>query len=168
MFNSADINSFSNVFEEIGKRWMLLAVRNGDKLNAMTASWGGIGIMWGVPAAFVFVRPQRYTYEMLEKTDMFTASFYPEEMRPALNFCGTRSGRGFDKISAAGLTPVYGEDGYAYFEQAEKVLCLRKLYVQHLDIACAIDTEIFMKNYPNHDYHHMYVAKIEDYLIRKP
>jgi len=166
MFKSADINSYSNVFGEIGERWMLLTVKAGNRVNAMTASWGGLGIMWGLPAAFVFIRPQRYTHELLKYTDKFTASFYPEEMRKVLNHCGTVSGRDSDKIAETGLTPVHGENGFVYFEQAEQVLCLKKLYVQRMNVTCATDSEIFDKHYPNNDYHYMYVAKIEEYLTK--
>ena len=50
-----------NAFDMIGKKWMLVTASDGEKVNSMTASWGGVGIMWGKPVAFVFIRPQRYT-----------------------------------------------------------------------------------------------------------
>ena len=52
-----------NFFEAIGKEWMLVTAGNKDGFNTMTASWGGIGWLWNKPVAFVFVRPERYTYE---------------------------------------------------------------------------------------------------------
>ena len=54
-------NFEESVFKVIGKDWLLLAGTKDGKTNAMTASWGGMGIMWGKPVAFVFIRPQRYT-----------------------------------------------------------------------------------------------------------
>ena len=44
-----------NACRMIGKDWMLVCA--GD--NAMTASWGGMGVLWNKPVAFVFIRPQR-------------------------------------------------------------------------------------------------------------
>ena len=68
-----------NVFSMIGSDWMLVTAGDNEKYNTMTASWGGMGVLWGKPAAFVFIRPQRYTYTFLEKTDRFTLSFFGEE-----------------------------------------------------------------------------------------
>ena len=45
----------------------------------MTARWGGIGWLWNKPVAFVFIRPERYTYEFVEKNDYLTLSFLGEE-----------------------------------------------------------------------------------------
>lgn len=36
-----------NPFTKIGKEWMLITAGNEEKCNTMTASWGGVGIMWG-------------------------------------------------------------------------------------------------------------------------
>ena len=46
-----------------------LCTKNGEKVNTMTASWGGTGILWNKPVAFIFIRPQRYTYELIENDD---------------------------------------------------------------------------------------------------
>ena len=50
-----------NPFQMIGKEWLLVTAEKEGKTNTMTASWGGVGIMWGKPVAYVFIRPQRYT-----------------------------------------------------------------------------------------------------------
>lgn len=37
-----------SVFRLIGKEWMLVTAKNQEgKVNTMTASWGGLGVMWG-------------------------------------------------------------------------------------------------------------------------
>lgn len=36
-----------NPFTKISKEWMLVAAGNQEKTNAMTASWGGLGVLWG-------------------------------------------------------------------------------------------------------------------------
>ena len=40
-----------NPFHMIGKEWMLVTAEKDGKVNTMTASWGGVGIMWGKPVA---------------------------------------------------------------------------------------------------------------------
>ena len=55
-----------DAFRLIGKEWMLVTggtLENG--YNTMTASWGGIGWLWNKPVAFVFIRPERYTYDFV-------------------------------------------------------------------------------------------------------
>ncbi|MCL1819879.1 MAG: flavin reductase [Oscillospiraceae bacterium] len=163
---TADINSFSNVFEEIGKRWMLITAEKDGKVNTMTASWGGLGIMWGLPVAYVVIRPQRYTREFLDASDKFTASFYSEEYRPALNLCGVKSGRDCDKIAEAGLTTVRSDNGFTWFEQADDVLCLKKLYVQQFEESSFIYPEIHKANYPKKDFHFLYIGEIEEYMTK--
>ena len=67
-----------NAFDLIGKEWMLVTAGNKEKLNTMTASWGGIGWLWNRPVAFVFIRPDRYTHDFIECESRLTLSFYKE------------------------------------------------------------------------------------------
>ena len=92
-----------NVFHLINDDWMLVAAEDGGRTNAMTASWGGVGILWGKKVAFVFVRPQRYTKEFIDKSDKLSLSFFDDSWRKMLNYMGTVSGRDEDKIAASGL-----------------------------------------------------------------
>ena len=47
----------NNPFELIGDDWALVTSGSKDKFNTMTVSWGGVGVMWGKPVAFTFIRP---------------------------------------------------------------------------------------------------------------
>ena len=82
-----------NTFQMIGSDWMLVTAADGERFNTMAASWGGMGILWNKPVAFVFIRPQRYTYEFTEKSDTLTLSFFGGKEREALTVCGRKSGR---------------------------------------------------------------------------
>lgn len=117
-----------NFFEAIGKEWMLVTAGTKEKFNTMTASWGGIGWLWNKPVAFVFVRPERYTYEFIEKSDYLTLSFLGEANKKIHAVCGSKSGRDTDKVKATGLKPVFTEQGNVLFEQARLSLeenCMR-------------------------------------------
>jgi flavin reductase (DIM6/NTAB) family NADH-FMN oxidoreductase RutF len=115
--------------------------------------------LWNKSVCFVFIRPQRYTYEFTEEADEFTLSFYPESMRDALTFCGRNSGRDCDKIKKAGLIPANLDDT-VYFEGAKLVLKVKKLYKSKLDKDGFIDTSIPGTSYPTGDYHYVYVCEI--------
>ena len=64
-----------NPFEAIGKKWMLISAKDGDKVNTMTASWGGMGVIWGEDVVYIFVRQSRYTKEFIDNSAYFSLSF---------------------------------------------------------------------------------------------
>lgn len=144
--------------ELIGDDWALLTAGTPDKFNTMTVSWGALGEMWGRDAAFVFVRPQRYTFEFIEQSDIFTLSFYGSEYKDALRLCGAKSGRDIDKPAAAGLTPVEASGGVTFAEAEYTVVC-RKIAEQALDPSGFLDKTI-ENNYAKKDHHKMYVGEI--------
>ncbi|MCH5300633.1 MAG: flavin reductase [Ruminococcus sp.] len=155
-----------NPFKLIGKDWALVTAGNDEKLNTMTISWGGVGIMWGKPVAFTFIRPQRYTMEFMQREDCYTMSFFDEKYRSALNFCGTKSGRDYDKVKETGLTPVFTADDTPYFEEAKLVLVCKKMYAQDLNAESVILKPDVEKWY-NNDYHTMFVSEITNVLIKE-
>lgn len=166
-FKEISVNELNgNVFNMIGKKWMLVtAAKSEQEVNTMTASWGGLGIMWGKPVAFIFVRPQRYTKEFIEASDTVSLTFFDESYRKMLSYMGSVSGKDEDKIKTAGLKVIF-DDKTPYFEEAEVVLKTKKLYAQDMGAECLIDKEINDKWYPADDWHTMYVCEIERVLVR--
>ena len=161
MLKQVDENSISpNAFDAIGKQWMLITAGDRDACNTMTASWGGLGILWNKRVATAYIRPQRYTKEFVDAADCFTLSFLPERYRKALGWCGSHSGRDGDKWAASGLTPAFTDDGVPYAAEAELVLVVRKQFCQQMDPACILDAAVLEKDYPNRDYHYMYIGEI--------
>lgn len=150
----------SDPFTMIGKEWMLVSADYDSTVNTMTASWGGMGILWNKKVAFVFIRPQRYTKEFIDKADTFSLTFYDENYRKDLAYLGKVSGRDEDKIKQVGFHEAHVDDT-PYFEEANTVLVCRKLYAQSMDPTCFIQTDLIEKNYPNQDFHTMYVVEIE-------
>ena len=156
-----------NFFTRIGDDWMLITAENsrGD-VNAMTASWGCAGILWNKPVAICFIRPQRYTYGIVEEADTLSLSFFaPDAHRDALRYCGTRSGRDGDKFAATGLTVAHAEDNTPFVEEASLVLVCRKLYADDLKEGCFLDPDM-LKHYAARDYHRFYVCEITQVLVR--
>ncbi len=152
-----------NPFKLIGKEWMLITAGTPDAFNTMTASWGGLGILWERKIAVCFIRPTRHTYGFMERSDRYTLSFFAERHRKALAYCGSHSGRDGDKIAKAGLTPVKDKD-VVYFDEARLVLVCRKLYFQDIDPGRFLDPSIDGSMYPPKDYHRMYIGEIASVL----
>ena len=167
MFEKIDIKDLAiKPFELIGDQWMLVTAGSLKSHNTMTASWGGVGIMWFNPVLTIYVRPQRYTKEFLDKSNYFTASFYDSQFKSVLQLCGTKSGREIDKSKATGLVPKKFGKSVA-FEQAKLVIVCEKQYVQQISPDCFIDSKIIDTAYKNSDFHFMYIAKIVEAYRKK-
>ena len=163
VISPAEMND--NVFKLIGDDWMLITASDGTTVNTMTASWGTAGILWNKPVCICFIRPQRYTYEIAERTDRLSFSILDKSYRKALSYCGSHSGRDGDKFAASGLTPAYAEDGTPYVAESRMVLLCRKLYADDLREGCFLDPSL-LANYKAKDYHRFYVCEIEKILAR--
>ncbi len=155
-----------NVFDAIGKQWMLVGAIDGERTNAMTASWGGMGVLWNKPVAFVFIRPQRFTKKLIDAAPVFSLSFFGEEERGMLGYMGKASGANEDKIAHSGLK-VQNSGGAPVFDRAQMTLICRKLYRQTIDKDCFIDKSVVANAYPNSDFHDMYIAEIEHVYVKE-
>lgn len=148
-----------NPFHKIGKEWFLITAGDKDGYNMMTASWGFLGVIWGKNTAISVVRQQRYTKQFVDKEEYFTMSFFGNEQREALAFCGSKSGRDYDKAKETSLTPMF-LDKTVSFEEAELVLVCKKVYVDEIKKQNFLDMLIPETSYPNQDYHTVYVGEI--------
>lgn len=162
-FNGLNLNDIKlNPFSTFSKKWALLTAGDREKLNTMTVSWGGTGVIWQKNVTFVFVRPQRYTFEFMEKSEFYSLSFLEEGYRDILTFCGTNSGRDKNKIEGTGLIPIFDYNAPC-FKQAEFVCICKKIYGQFIDPSCFIDESI-NREYPNDDYHKIFIGEVVNWL----
>ena len=154
-----------NAFKLIGKDWMLVTAGKIDKFNMMTASWGALGVLWNKNVCFCFIRPGRHTYKFMEDNDYFTICVFDEKYRDILNFCGSKSGRDVNKMTATKLTAVKSGLGNVYFSEARLVIECKKIYFQDITPNNFIDSDI-QTFYPKKDYHRMYIGEIIKCLIK--
>ena len=154
-----------NAFKLIGKDWMLITSGNKEKFNTMTASWGSVGVLWNKNIATIFVRPQRYTFEFLENNDFYTLSFFDDEFKKELAFCGRNSGKDLDKVKSTGLAPIF-DYNFTFFSQVKLVFVCKKIYTDFIKPDNFLDDSIKI-NYENNDYHKMYVGEIVKCLVKK-
>lgn len=148
-----------NVFSLIGDQWMLVTAGDEKTCNTMTASWGGLGVLWNKNVATIYVRPTRYTKEFLDREDRFTLSFFDEEYKKSMGVCGSRSGRDCDKLELAGLHATYYE-GVPYIEEARMVIVCKKIYHDTIKPENFLEDAID-NNYPLKDYHSIYYGEIQ-------
>lgn len=166
MLKKVDVKDLKdNVFSLIGDEWMLITAGTAERCNTMTASWGGLGVLWGAPCATVYIRPQRYTKEFIDGAEHFSLSFFGPEYKKELALCGAKSGRELDKVKECGFTVACGEGGAPWFEQARLVLVCKKRYAQEMD-ADAMPADVKEKWYPQQDYHTMHIGQIVEAYIK--
>jgi|YNPMSStandDraft_2_1061718.scaffolds.fasta_scaffold00023_24 flavin reductase (DIM6/NTAB) family NADH-FMN oxidoreductase RutF len=155
-----DSLNFFNVFEWIGENWMLVVGGTKDSYNMMTASWGGFGVVWNEPVAFVLVRPSRYTYEFLLRYSNFSLVFLPPSHRNILEICGAKSGREINKMNLPNLTPFSLPSEAVGFEEAELIFSCSSNFHQPIDPKALLREDIRKAFYPQGDYHEIFIATI--------
>jgi len=99
----------------------------------------------------------------MDSRDLFTMSFFGEEYRETLKYCGTNSGENVNKIDQTGLTPFEPVDGAVSFMEADLILVCRKVYTQDLDSTRFLDPGI-EGLYPEKGYHRLFVGEIVEVL----
>ncbi|MEA3438955.1 MAG: flavin reductase family protein [Chloroflexota bacterium] len=144
------------------KTWMLLTA--GDfadgHYNTMTVGWGSLGTMWGRPFSQIVVRPTRFTYKFTEEYDSFTLCAFPEDVRGALDYLGTHSGRDGDKLAEVRLTPIASTQVAAPgFDEAELIIECNKIYWDDMKPEHFVDPA-FGRHYEGSDYHRIYYGEI--------
>lgn len=144
----------------ISKTWMLITAGKKNDFNSMTASWGGIGYLWKRPVAFIFIRPQRYTLQFVEKEQFLTLSFFDERYRKALNIMGSKSGKDTDKIKESDLTPISTPYGSVAYAEAHYIMECKKLYEEYLRPEHFTEKNIVPEIYHLNDFHKMLIVEI--------
>lgn len=155
-----------NPFTAIGQQWMLITAGDQKKVNTMTASWGGMGVLWGDNVVTVYIRPQRYTKEFVDQQDCFSLSFFDNTYKKELGVLGSVSGRDQDKIQDVGFHVTYLEN-VPTFEEANLVFIVEKVYEDDIKPELFKNKTIDEKWYPDQDYHTMYIAKVKAVYVSK-
>lgn len=153
-----------NPFTAIGKDWMLITAGNEQNINTMTASWGGVGVLWGQNVVTAYVRPQRYTKKFIDQSECFSLSFF-NGYKNELKHLGTVSGKDQNKIQDVNFHITYLDD-VPTFEEANLVFIVEKMYEDTIKPECFLDKSID-KWYSDKDYHTMYIAKIKKIYVKK-
>jgi flavin reductase (DIM6/NTAB) family NADH-FMN oxidoreductase RutF len=141
-------------------RGAFLTVQEGNRVNTMTIGWATIGFIWKKEVLMVAVRDSRHTFSLMERSDNFTVTIPADKSaQEALLFCGTKSGRDFDKFSECRLgrkeathvaSPVIDIPGVHYE--------CRIIYKSPMDPSM-LDSN-FDRLYPQKDYHTLYFGEI--------
>jgi flavin reductase (DIM6/NTAB) family NADH-FMN oxidoreductase RutF len=128
--------------------------------NAMTIGWGTAGVIWGREIFTVLVRPSRYTFSRLEQSDSFTVNVPPPSLHDAVDFCGTRSGRDYEKFVECDITAepsqTVSTPGIA---ECPVVYECQIVHVNDV-VNASLAPEIVARSYTSGDLHRVYYGEI--------
>lgn len=151
-----------DALDSLEQRGAFLTVKdNEDRVNTMTIGWGNIGYEWGRPVFIVLVRESRYTYELLENADDFTVSIpLDDKMNKALGFCGSKSGRDYDKFKECGLKVLNSDKVKSpSIGDCQMIYECKIIYKHDMDLQL-LDEEIRNKWYSSESKHTIYYGEI--------
>ena len=159
------VDTFKYVREmnELLKDGGLFLVTEGrdKKPNAMTIGWGFLGTMWAKPVFVTAVRHSRHTYRLMEEAKSWTICVPSKGMAAALEFCGTKSGRDFDKFREMKLTAKKGVGVDApYIEECPvhiECTTVFKTDMKPGQLEAGIEGEM----YKTRDFHMLYFGEVQ-------
>lgn len=150
------------------QKGVFLTTKVKNKVNTMTISWGSIGVIWNKPMFIVYVRYTRDTYQMLEEANEFTISIpIKRGLKDELIFCGTKSGRDYDKIKECGFTLVKGITvDTPIISECDLHYECKIVYKQAMESGI-IPEDVKTRFYSKNNYHMIYYGEITNTYIKK-
>jgi flavin reductase (DIM6/NTAB) family NADH-FMN oxidoreductase RutF len=156
-----DLNPFTKIEE-----WALLTVGDKQEFNMMTITGLMMGQLWLKKTLQVYVHPARYSYPIINKSNYFSVSFFPERRSKALEIAGKLHGNQCDKIRETGLTPQFDQNG-VYFAEADIVFVCRKIFHTDVEESLFDSKEVFKGYYrDNTVFHRIFIGELEKVLKR--
>ncbi|MEG1255438.1 flavin reductase [Clostridium sp.] len=156
-------SNLNEAVRNLHEKGAFLTVKSGDEVNTMTIGWGNVGFQWGKSIFTVLVRKQRHTFSLIESADNFTVTIpLDDSLADAVKFCGTKSGREYDKFKECNLdlipaktvdTPVINKNNVLTYE-------CKIVYKQEMNPEF-LSEEIKKSAYAGEDYHVMYYGQVE-------
>jgi flavin reductase (DIM6/NTAB) family NADH-FMN oxidoreductase RutF len=130
------------------------------KPNAMTIGWGLLGTMWAKPVFIVAVRHSRHTFNLMEEAKSWTVCIPAKGMEAVLDFCGTKSGRDYDKFKECKITAKKGFEVDAHYIE-ECPIHIECTTVLKTDMKPGqLEAGIEKEMYKTKDFHKLYFGEV--------
>ncbi|MFH1727040.1 MAG: flavin reductase family protein [Pseudomonadota bacterium] len=152
----------------LNKGGLFLVVNDPDgKPNPMTIGWATIGTIWYKPIMTVLVRPSRHTFSLIEKNENFTVCVPGEDkLNEELAFCGTKSGRDFDKVKECNFEMEKGRLENTSIIKGCQIFYECKTVHKNDVLKPELESNIISKYYPEGDFHRIYYGEIVHSYIK--
>ena len=150
----------------------ILSAGTKEHYNSMAIEWGSIGVSWKLPIFTVYVKDERYTYEFMQTTEIFTVSIINKKIFKKFAVYGTKSGRDINKEEVAGTHIKFLDNGGITFDEAEEVfVCkmLGKAYIEDKDSYPGLKAfyEKQKKYFKTMKPHALFIGEIIEHYVRE-
>jgi len=126
----------------------------------MTIGWGTLGYVWSKPVFMILVRPNRYTFGLIENVKDFTINVLQEEFNQEIAFCGTESGRDIDKVVKCNFDMKHGECSNAFYINQSAIHYECRIIHKNKVDPVTLEPSIIDTYYEQRDFHTIYYGEI--------
>ncbi|MFW6001105.1 MAG: flavin reductase [Halanaerobium sp.] len=156
-----NFNQVLNDYKEVLPKGVFLTTKNNGEVNTMTMGWGTAGFIWNQDILMAPVRKSRYTHKFLENSDYFTVSVpLKGQHKKELQFCGTKSGRNYNKIEELNLELIDIEECDVPLIKGNDLHFICRIKYKQDMLEENLDPEILEKKYPDRDMHTFYYGEV--------
>ncbi len=160
-----------NPITKVAQEGVAIVAEAGGKVNATSSHNGGVGHIWGKNVVFAFLRNTRYTKELLDKSDYFSANFFDMSEKSnvqLMKVLDQLSGRNEDKLAACRVEVEHAMN-VPYLDGANFIILCKKIAAVPMTENTILNQEILEANYTERhldDFHTMYIGEILDVRAR--
>lgn len=160
-----------NPIQKVADEGIAIVAEADGVVNAMSSHNGGVGHMWGKNVVFGFLRNTRYTKELLDKSEYFSACFFDMNDKnnvQLMKVLDQLSGRNEDKLKLCHVNIEHALNA-PYIDEANFIILCRKIAAVPMTENTILDEKILNENYTaKHldDFHTMYIGEILDIRAR--
>lgn len=160
-----------NPIQKVADEGIAIVAEADGTVNAMSSHNGGVGHMWGKNVVYAFLRNTRYTKELLDKSEFFSACFFDMSEKnkvQLMKVLDQLSGRNEDKLHLCHVNIEHALNA-PYIDEANFIILCRKIAAVPMTENTILDEKILNENYTaKHldDFHTMYIGEILDIRAR--
>ncbi len=160
-----------NPIQKVADEGIAIVAEADGVVNAMSSHNGGVGHMWGMNVVYGFLRNTRYTKELLDKSEYFSACFFDMNDKnnvQLMKVLDQLSGRNEDKLKLCHVNIEHALNA-PYIDEANFIILCRKIAAVPMTENTILDEKILNENYTaKHldDFHTMYIGEILDIRAR--
>jgi flavin reductase (DIM6/NTAB) family NADH-FMN oxidoreductase RutF len=150
-----------NEYKEVLPKGVFLTTKDDQEINTMTVGWGTTGFIWNQDILMVPVRKSRHTHQLIENSKYFTVSVpLNGQLKKELQFCGTKSGRDYNKIKELNLELAEVKECNVPIIKGNDLHFICKIKYQQDMLEENLDKAVSEKNYSNQDMHTFYYGEV--------
>ena len=160
-----------NPIKKLADEGVAIVAEADGKVNATSSHNGGVGHLWGRNVLYAFLRNTRYTKELLDKSDYFSACFFDmneKNNQRLMKVLDQLSGRNEDKLAACRVDIEHAMN-VPYIDDANFIILCRKIAAVPMTENTILDMDVLDKHYTERhldDFHTMYIGEILDIRAR--